>query len=175
MIKKLRSKVFWILMLSISIVIVGTIIIFAYSNYTNTINAATSILERFDEFEKVPNEETKVDISGNRFATIDLSNTYSYMVEQNRVTDTLGQGNATLEEYALKAFNQNKQSGIVHNYVYVARAMRDGRTMIILMENESVTNQIQSIYVVSTGLRNTIFNYNIFYSKKSFSNDCKTC
>ncbi len=49
MIKKLKTKVFWILMLSISAVILGTIIIFAYSNYNNTINAATSMLDRFNE------------------------------------------------------------------------------------------------------------------------------
>ena len=76
MIKKLESKVFWILMVSISTIILGIIILFAILNYNNTINVATSMLDRFDNFFKMPNDErTQTNNDDNRME-IDLSETY---------------------------------------------------------------------------------------------------
>ena len=63
MIKKLKTKVFLILMISISTVVIGTITIFAIINYNNTFNIAYSTIERFSQlpqkyerdFENLPN------------------------------------------------------------------------------------------------------------------------
>lgn len=109
MIKKLKTKVFWILMLSISAVILGTIIIFAYSNYNNTINAATSMLDRFNSFERAPNSNEQININENKVANIDLSNTYSYTVEQGKIIDNKGAKNSVIEDYAIKAYNRGKK------------------------------------------------------------------
>ena len=85
MIKKLESKVFWILMVSISTIILGIIILFAILNYNNTINVATSMLDRFDNFFKMPNDErTQTNNDDNRME-IDLSETYTYMIENYRI------------------------------------------------------------------------------------------
>ena len=78
MIKKLESKVFWILMVSISTIVLGVIILFAILNYNNTINAATSMLDRFDNFFRMPNDErTQTNNDDNRME-IDLSETYTW-------------------------------------------------------------------------------------------------
>ena len=72
MINKLKSKVFFILMFSISFIVLGTILIFAYLNYNNTINAATSTLESFNDFSKMqgidrkPKIDESTDVSGNQ-------------------------------------------------------------------------------------------------------------
>lgn len=162
MIKKLKTKVFWILMLSISAIILGTIIIFAYSNYNNTINAATSMLDRFNGFEKAPNSDEQINMNENRVANIDLSNTYSYIVEQGKVTDTMGTQNSVIEEYAIKAYKKGKKSGIIGSYIYKTRSLKDGRAMIILMENQRVTMQIQYIYILSFCLRNNFHFYSVY-------------
>ena len=46
MIKKLKSKIFLIIMLSLAIVTLGIIIIFTYSNYRNIINTSTFFMDR---------------------------------------------------------------------------------------------------------------------------------
>lgn len=110
MIKELKTKVFWILMLSISVVVLGIILIFAYLNYSNTINAGTSMMDRFNNFEKIQtSNEERVQINQNNIATIDLSNTYSYIIDQGKITDNMGEKNPTVEEYAIKAYNKKRE------------------------------------------------------------------
>lgn len=65
MIKKLKTKVFFILMISLSTVVIGAIIILAIINYNNTFNIARSTIDRFSQlpqkyernFENLPNKE----------------------------------------------------------------------------------------------------------------------
>ena len=149
MIKKLESKVFWILMVSISTIVLGVIILFAILNYNNTINAATSMLDRFDNFFKMPNDErTQTNNDDNRME-IDLSETYTYMIENGKIVDSIGNKNEDIERYVYKAYKQNKEKGIVGNYVYKVRTskMKDERATIILMEDESVVTRIKFIYI----------------------------
>ena len=149
MIKKLESKVFWILMVSISTIVLGVIILFAILNYNNTINAATSMLDRFDNFFRMPNDErTQTNNDDNRME-IDLSETYTYMIENGKIVDSIGNKNEDIEQYVYKAYKQNKEKGIVGNYVYKVRTskMKDERATIILMEDESVVTRIKFIYI----------------------------
>ena len=149
MIKKLESKVFWILMVSISTIVLGVIILFAILNYNNTINAATSMLDRFDNFFKMPNDErTQTNNDDNRME-IDLSETYTYIIENGKIVDSIGNKNEDIEQYVYKAYKQNKEKGIVGNYVYKVRTskMKDERATIILMEDESVVTRIKFIYI----------------------------
>ena len=149
MIKKLESKVFWILMVSISTIILGIIILFAILNYNNTINVATSMLDRFDNFFKMPNDErTQTNNDDNRME-IDLSETYTYKIENGKIVDSIGNKNEDIEQYVYKAYKQNKEKGIVGNFVYKVRTskMKGERATIILMEDESVVTRIKFIYI----------------------------
>ena len=47
MIKKLSKRIFFLIMISLSIVVLGIIILFAILNYRNTINTATIMMDRF--------------------------------------------------------------------------------------------------------------------------------
>lgn len=47
MIKKLRRRIFFIIMISLSIVIIGIIILFTLFNYKNMIKTSSLILDRF--------------------------------------------------------------------------------------------------------------------------------
>ena len=58
MIKKLKTKIFFIIMLSLSLVVVGSIMFLAFSNYRNTINTAALMIDR------VTNMEEKREING---------------------------------------------------------------------------------------------------------------
>ena len=45
--KKLTQRIFLVIMVSLSIIILGIIILFAVLNYSNTINTATFMMDRF--------------------------------------------------------------------------------------------------------------------------------
>ena len=152
MIKKLKNKVFFIIMFSISIILFGTILIFAYLNYNNTITAATSMLDRFGDFQKGedrPNDREEINKEfNNQNFSIDLSNTYSYMIENGKIIDYTEQ-NEEIEALAQKAYKKNNDKGTIGNYVYKTRRMKDQKaTVIILMENESVVKRIKFIYIM---------------------------
>lgn len=140
-------------MFSISIILFGTILIFAYLNYNNTITAATSMLDRFGDFQKGedrPNDREEINKEfNNQNFSIDLSNTYSYMIENGKIIDYTEQ-NEEIEALAQKAYKKNNDKGTIGNYVYKTRRMKDQKaTVIILMENESVVKRIKFIYIIT--------------------------
>ena len=48
MIKKLKQRIFLIIMIPLSVITIGVIGLFSYLNYRNTINAAAFIMEGFE-------------------------------------------------------------------------------------------------------------------------------
>ena len=154
MINKLKSKVFFILMFSISFIVLGTILIFAYLNYNNTINAATSTLESFNDFSKMQgiDREPKIDESTDVSSSnqeIKEPNAYYFMIDNGRIIDDGGRKNKEIESYALSAYSKNKESGIIDNYVYKTKQMKDTRVMIAIIENNSISARIKLIYIIS--------------------------
>lgn len=70
MIKKLSQRIFYLIMASLSTIVLGIIIIFAILNYKNTINTASFMMDRFANAdmknninEKPENERIKTDIN----------------------------------------------------------------------------------------------------------------
>ena len=47
MIEKLSKRIFILIMVSLSIIILGIIVLFAFFNYSNTINTANLLMDRF--------------------------------------------------------------------------------------------------------------------------------
>ena len=170
MIKKLKKKIFWILMLSVSILITGIIILFAYMNYSSAISTAISIMERVNDFDKIQeniephedmsdidldlNSETRMRLEnkpprGNIELDTNLDNTYYYFIEDGNIVNQSEDENDEIEVYALKAYNKNNESGIVGNYIYkTEKGMNNGK-IVMLMENESVITRIRIIYIIS--------------------------
>lgn len=70
MIKKLSKRIFWLITISSSIIIIGIITLFAILNYRNTINTATTMMDRFSNRDNrgnaddTPNEIIKPNIDG---------------------------------------------------------------------------------------------------------------
>lgn len=130
-------------MTSTTVIILGIILLFAILNYNNTINAATMMMDRFNE---PPKEQKDMEMQ-NIEPTIDLSNTYTFTIEEGRIIENSGEENEQVEEYAQKVASKNSKRGIIGKYVYQLRDMKDGRTMVVLVQNESVVNRIKFIYI----------------------------
>ena len=59
MINKLRKKIFWIIQLSLTIIILGIITIFTGLSYRNTITSSTMFMERIEGKVETRNEKPK--------------------------------------------------------------------------------------------------------------------
>lgn len=143
MIKKLSKSIFWLIMLSLSTVILGIIILFAFLNYNNAINTATSMMDRFvgGEAKRNPNErKTDINIDGLYYILIENSN---IMQNPDSFYDN------TIKEYAIKASEKKSEKGIIGKYIYKTRKMKDNAVSVILMENENAISHIKTIFIFS--------------------------
>jgi signal transduction histidine kinase len=147
MIKKLSQRIFLLIMISLSTLIIGVIILFAILNYNNTINSRVSMMDRFagenvrkNDEQKPPEENEKEIIE------LDIEGVYNIIIENSKVIQSYDvEQNKTIEEYALKLSEKNKETGIIGNYVFKVRRAKDNRIYVTLMEDENAVLQIQKI------------------------------
>ena len=175
MINKLKKKVFLILNTSITVILLGIILIFAYMNYKNTLNTATVMMDRFNEFDKrqmdmkeppTDSEEEKQD-PPEMMQDSAIDGNYYFAIEDGKIISNSGEKDNQLEEIALKAYGKNKESGIIGNYIYKTQKDQNGsKTIIMLTENETTIIRIKFIYIISitAGILVIILTY--FISKK---------
>lgn len=149
MIKELNKKIFLLIMVSLSIVVLGVIILFAFLNYNNTINTASMIIDRFvyKEPRKTPNdriEENKIK------PEINIEGLYYILVENGTVIQNPDvEQDKTINEYAIKISKKNNQKGIIGKYIYKTRKIKENTVSITLMENENAIAHIKMIYLIS--------------------------
>lgn len=147
MIEKLKNKVCLIITLSISTLLIGIILIFAILNYNNTLNAITSMLDRFNISPKGTNiSEERFSLDENK---LDMYKIYLYVINGNKIEKDYSASDGGIEEYAIKAFNKNTEKGVIGNYIFKIKNLKDGRTMVFLIEDESTVSRIKTIYMTS--------------------------
>lgn len=134
MIKKLGKRIFFLIMISLETIILGIIILFAFSNYRNTINTAGMMMDIF------VNGEMKRDVDG----------VYNLKVENSKVIENSDTSrDKTIEEYAIKVSNEYQESGIIGKYIYKTMKTRGNIVNVTLMENENVILRTRRIVVVA--------------------------
>lgn len=142
MIEKLSQRIFLLIMISLSVVILGIIMLFAILNYTNTINTATLMMDRFmnGEVRKNGNEKVNPEIDG----------MYIVRIENSKIIENSDLGrNKIIEEYAIKISEQRKETGTIGKYIYKVRKFKGNEMVITFMENEEAITHAQIIIIVS--------------------------
>ena len=168
MIKKLKSKIFFLIMTSLSVLVVAIILGFSILNYTNTIKTATMMMDRFSNFEEkridkngAPNDEPKADIIIE--PEIEIEGLYTIEVKDSNIISNSDTSNdEELKEYAIKVSNNKKETGIIGKYIYKIRKIRENDSIIIFMENEKTILHIKMILIFS--LVAIVFSLIIIYS-----------
>lgn len=133
MIKKLKSRIFWILMLAFSIIVIGVISLFGILNYNNTIKSSTEMISRMaNVFEDR--------LEGMYHVTVENSNIVSYA--NTNLNDEI-------KQYAVKLSTSNKETGIIGNYIFKIRNMPNNRKEITFLENEMAITRAKNIIILS--------------------------
>lgn len=146
MIKKLSGRIFGVIMISLSIIILGIIILFAFLNYNNAINTTTFMIDRFmgEEPKRNPNDrvedyKTKPDIN--------IDGLYTVLIENSVIVQSSNDN--TVNEYALKIAKKNSEKGIIGKYIYKVRKINRNTMRITFIENENAISHIKTIYIFS--------------------------
>lgn len=148
MIKKLSQRIFLIIMISLSTLIVGVILLFSILNYNNIINSRVSMMDRFDKGQIVRkniNEKPPEEINKGNLE-ISLEGVYNIVIENSKVIENLDiSQNKTIEEYAIKVSDRKNETGIIENYIYKIKNVKDGRIYVTLIEDENAVSSIKTM------------------------------
>lgn len=147
MIRKLSSRIFLIIMISLGIVILGIIMLFAILNYKNTISTATFMMDRFMNGETKRNDRLEND---KIIPNINLAGVYNVLIENDKIIQNSGDlVDKEITEYAIKVSKLNKESGIIGKYIYKVRRIKPNTINVMLMENEEAILQARVILISS--------------------------
>lgn len=149
MIKKLRQRIFLLVMLSLSIVILGIIISYAYLNYNNTINTAVSMMNRF--IEPVPKRNSYILEDFKIKPEFDNINGLCRIVILDS-TIVHSSGNIKSNEisnFVTTILEKNAKNGIIKDYIYDIKKIDKDITVISLLENENAVSNIKTMLLFS--------------------------
>lgn len=159
MINKLRKKIFWIIQISLSIIILGIIVLYSTSSYKNTITSATMFMNRI-EVKDEKREEGKSEKPSNMkepktsftpfLANID--GVYKLEIKDNEVLRESNDVTDELRDYAIQISNKNDEEGYIGNYIYRVRKFGNTGKEITLMENEEAIKRLKITVISAIGI-----------------------
>ncbi|MCI8345572.1 MAG: HAMP domain-containing histidine kinase [Clostridia bacterium] len=149
MIEKLEQRIFLLIMVSLSIIILGTIILFTVLNYNNTINTTNFIMDRFMGEEPKKSPEGRVDDYKIKQETT-IDGIYSFLIEDSIIVQSSNTSNdKTINDYALKVAKKNTEKGMIGKYIYKVRKINPNTIKITFVENEEAISHIKTILIFS--------------------------
>lgn len=162
MIKEIKSKIFMIIMLSFSVMIISIIVAINIINYSQSRQESFEILDKFNSllnrssFIKPPiNRPESNDYidKGSNDIFIRMDDFYIVFLENNRIIKTISQseGNYSSEEindYTNNIIDMNKKEGIIKNLVYNVKKKGD-TAIVVLMDNEIAENRLREMLIIS--------------------------
>ena len=148
MIKKLKQKIFLIIMLSLSIIIIGVIILYASLSYNNTLNTTVSMMNRFVDGDPKRNpiiiEDYKIKPEFN------IEGLYRVIIQDSVIIhSTENSENNEIDEYALKILKRNNEKGIIDKYIYDVKKIDKDTAIVSLIEDENTVWHIRRTIIFS--------------------------
>ena len=161
MINKLKKKIFLIIQISFSSIIVGLILLFTFVNYRNIINSSNffsekvfpenSIRKNRDVTQNIPQntlQNTNQNANQNEFINID--GIYSFEIKDQRLHFSLNDNySEEILNYALKVSKKDNKDGIIGNYVYKVKKLDNNTYLVTLIENKEMINHIKILIIAS--------------------------
>ena len=148
MIKKLKQRIFLLIMLSLSIIMIGLIVLYAGLNYNNSINTTVSMMSRFVDGEPKRNLNKIEDYKLRPEFNID--GLYRVIIQNSVIVHSPENlRNNIIDEYAIKILKRNNEKGIIDNYIYNVRKIDKNTTVISMIEDENTISHIRITIIFS--------------------------
>lgn len=146
MIEKLRKNIFWIIQISLTIIILGIIILFTVLSYKNTIASSTMFMDRIEVKEEgredKPIEFNEIRDFLNPFL-VDIEGIYKLQINDNIIIKESDDVNDEVRNYAIKVSNKKSEEGYIGNYIYKIRKVGNNGKEVTLMENKDAIKRLK--------------------------------
>ena len=109
MIEKLRKRIFYIIMVSLSAIVLGTIIVYSTVSYRNSINATISMVDRFVQMPELERKERRMEELNNSNLP---NNELNVDVENRKNTENNGNAEDIVEQEKLQPKNKMQNSDV---------------------------------------------------------------
>ena len=143
MINKLRKKIFWIIQISLSVIVIGLIVIFTIFSYKNTITSSMIFMDRLEGKEEKPIG------FGEKIEKRDIEGIYKIETNENEVISKSNNLTDEIKEYALKVVNSRFNEGYIKNYIYKIKKVGNRGKEITLIESEKTIKQLKITIFIS--------------------------
>ena len=191
MINKLRKKIFWIIQISLTIIIFGIIILFTTSSYKNIIISSTMFMNRIEVKEETGIDKP-LDFNDTRAFInpflADIEGVYKLQIKNNEIIRESDDVTEEVRKYAIELNGRESEEGYIGNYIYKIRKFSNNGKEITLMENEDAINRykrtimsaeaigvfsIIAIYIIAQKISRTIVKpvEDSFEKQKQFISD----
>ena len=152
MINKLRKKIFWIIQISLSVIILGIIIIFTSFSYKNTITSSTMFMERIERKDNVKGEQPEDfrEAKNDRdLFLINIDGVYRLRIENSTVIKESDDVTDEIRNYAIKLSNKKSEEGYIGKYIYRIRKIGNNGKEITLIENENAIKRLKTTVILA--------------------------
>lgn len=147
MIDKLRKKIFWIIQISLSVIILGIITLFTTFSYRNTITSSTMFMDRLEGREEIKENKPKdfSELKNDRY----IEGVYKVEVNNNNASSKLDNVNDEIKNYAIEVSNRRFDEGYIENYIYKVRNIGINGKEVTLIESENTIKQLKATIIIS--------------------------
>ncbi|MBR0351392.1 MAG: HAMP domain-containing histidine kinase [Clostridia bacterium] len=154
MINKLKKRIFWIIQLLLTTIVLGVLIAFTVFSYKNTITSATMLMDRIEG--KEDREITQIDRpkdfneirSESNLVLPEIEGVYKLHIDDGLVVRESNEVTEEIRDYAIEVSKKNSEEGYIGNYIYKVRRFANQKE-ITLMENESAIKRLRIIVISS--------------------------
>ena len=147
MIDKLRKKIFWIIQISLSVIILGIIILFTTFNYRNIITSSTMFMDRL-EGRKIDEPREFSEEINDRY----IEGVYRVQVNNNNAISKSYDITEEIKSYAIEVSNRSFDEGYIGNYIYKVRKVGLNGKEVTLIESADTINRLKITIIVSIAI-----------------------
>ena len=147
MIDKLRKKIFWIIQISLSVIILGIIILFTTFNYRNIITSSTMFMDRL-EGRKIDEPREFSEEINDRY----IEGVYRVQVNNNNAISKSDDITEEIKSYAIEVSNRSFDEGYIGNYIYKVRKVGLNGKEVTLIESADTINRLKITIIVSIAI-----------------------
>ena len=155
MIDKLRKKIFWIIQIPITIIVLGVIVTFTSLNYKNTIASSIMFIDRLEERkdrkEEKPKEFNELKLDADQYS-INIEGIYKFEIRDNKIIKESNDTTDEIRKYAIESSDKKIEEGFIGNYIYKIRKVGNGSKEITLMENADTIKDLKITIISSVAI-----------------------
>lgn len=144
MIDKLKKKVFWIIQILLTVIIMIITLLQLLQNYNIAIMYVSRTMDKYSLDKDIgPKDKKEQELEYESFN----SDVYKFFIKDNTVIINENNADDKLEDISIKASNAKNDVGVIKQYMYKARKLQDNSYSVTLVKNEDIALYIRKLFI----------------------------